>query len=94
MVTVLRGLRRVNVRFPPALAIASRFPQACSMNLSFAQTGEGADPYGPDGAYALARLGLSLLVATLVGDYGDACINPLFRITVTVHSIAPIARLR
>ncbi|HYA72390.1 MAG TPA: MFS transporter [Roseiarcus sp.] len=37
------------------------------MNLSFAQSGEGADPYGPDGAYALARLGLSLLVATLVG---------------------------
>ncbi len=37
------------------------------MNLSPAKSLDGADPYGPDGAYAFARLGLSLLIATLVG---------------------------
>ena len=37
------------------------------MNFSPAKSLEDADPYGPDGAYAFARLGLSLLIATLVG---------------------------
>ena len=37
------------------------------MNISPAESLEGADRYGPDGAYAFARLALSLLIATLVG---------------------------
>ena len=36
------------------------------MNFSSAQSREGADPYAPDGPYAFARLGFSLLIATLV----------------------------
>lgn len=37
------------------------------MNASLAESLESADRYGPDGAYAFARLALSLLIATLVG---------------------------
>ncbi len=37
------------------------------MNPFPAESRDGADPYRPDGAYALLRLGVSLLIATLLG---------------------------
>src|SRR5271165_6211357 len=41
--------------------------QARAMTRSPAASLDHADIYAPDGPYALARLGLSLLIATLVG---------------------------
>jgi len=40
--------------------------QICAMN-QFSSLSQPADRYGPDGPYAYARLGLSLLIATLIG---------------------------
>jgi MFS family permease len=39
--------------------------QICAMN-QFSSLPQPADPYAPDGAYAFTRLGLSLLIATLI----------------------------
>jgi MFS family permease len=40
--------------------------QICAMN-QFSSISQSGDRYGPDGPYAFVRLGLSLLIATLVG---------------------------
>jgi MFS family permease len=47
-------------------AIGACMAQICAMN-QFWSMSQGADRYAPDGAYAFARLGLSLLLATLIG---------------------------
>ena len=52
---------------PPKLAIGGRVSLACEMTNLPAMSLDDARRYAPDGPYALARLGLSLLIATLVG---------------------------
>jgi hypothetical protein len=42
-------------------------PQFRAMTFSPAESTENVDGYAPDGAYAFARLALSLLISTLVG---------------------------
>jgi MFS family permease len=47
-------------------AIATRMAQICAMD-QFSRLPPTADRYAPDGAYAFARLAVSLLIATLIG---------------------------
>jgi MFS family permease len=50
----------------PEFAIAARMAQICAMN-QFSSMPPLADRYGLDGPYAYSRLGVSLLIATLIG---------------------------
>ena len=52
---------------PRLLAIGACVPQWWAMNSSPSASLAFADRYAPDGPYAFARLGLSLLISTLVG---------------------------
>src|SRR5208283_482052 len=54
-------------RSPPCcLPAAPNVAKARKMTVAPAKSPGGADFYAPDGSYAVARLGLSLLIATLV----------------------------
>src|SRR5271154_6712512 len=52
---------------PPLLAIAGPVPQARAVTPRPARPIEDAGGYAPDGRYSFSRLGLALLISTLVG---------------------------